>query len=75
VVIAKCVFKGFYWVTCEDLFTTEAQSGSAATENREISRKGAKFGENMVKTVFKEEPQAALAVMIVGARLHPVNIV
>jgi len=50
---ATSVFKGFLWVECEEVFTTEAQSGSAATEIREISRKGAKFGENMVKIVYK----------------------
>ncbi len=32
----------FFWVSCEGIFTTETQRGYAATEIRNISRKGAK---------------------------------
>jgi hypothetical protein len=31
-----------FWVSCEDVFTTETQRGTAATKTRIISRKDAK---------------------------------
>jgi hypothetical protein len=32
---------------CEEIFTTEAQRGEAATKNRNISRKGAKAAKKL----------------------------
>ena len=37
----------FFRVSCEEIFTTEAQRGEAATKNRNISRKGAKAAKKL----------------------------
>jgi hypothetical protein len=40
--LAGVFYFWFFWVSCEEIFITEAQRGRAATKSRSFSRKDAK---------------------------------
>ena len=54
----------FFRVSCEEIFTREAQRGEAATKNRNISRKGAK-----AQSLGVEDPEKGSVLTLASLRL------